>query len=59
MEHVSHDASHRRLTRSGITRKDIVLALELIGLSTMYLQVEERSQIGYFLLHGSQSHQTV
>ena len=33
-EHIGHDTSHCRLTCSGITCKDIVLALERIGFST-------------------------
>ena len=58
-EHICHDTSNGGFTCTGITREDVVLALEGIGFATAYLQVEECCQIGDFLLDGSKTNHTV
>ena len=58
-EHISHDTCNGSLTRSRITREDVVLTLECIRFSTTDLQIEECSEVRYFLLDGCQSDHTV
>ena len=59
LKHICHNPRHGGLTRSGITREDIVLALECFALATLYLQIEEGGEISDFLLHTLQSDKTV
>ena len=56
LEDIGHNSGHSGLTCTRITREDIVLTLEGIGLSTLDLQVEEGSQVGNLLLDGTKSH---
>ena len=59
LEDISHDTRHRSLTRSWITRKDIMLALEGIRLSTFDLQIQESSEIRDLLLHRFQTYEAI
>ena len=58
-EHIRHDTGDRRLTRTGITCEDIMLALEGVVLTTAYLKVEEGGKIGNFLLDSGKTDHTV
>ena len=58
-EDIGHDTGDGGLTRSWITCKHVMLALEGIGLTTFDLQIQEGCQVGYLLFHTRKTHQTV
>ena len=59
LEDISHDTGNRRLTRTRIAGKDIMLTLEGVALATANLQIQECCQIGNFFLDRCQAHQAV
>ena len=58
-EDISHDTCHSRFTRTWVTRKHIVLALEGVCLATFDLQGEEGCEVGYLFLYSIETHHTI
>ena len=56
LEYVGHDTRYGGLARSGVASKNIMLALERVGLTTLDLQVKEGCEVGHLLLHALQTH---
>ena len=59
MQHLCHDSGHRGLSRTRISSEYIMLSLELVRLSPLYLEIDECGQIGDFLFHGIQTHHAI
>ena len=53
-EYISHNTGNGSLTRSRITREDVVLTLECIGFATTNLKIEEGGKVRDFLLDSCQ-----